>query len=55
MLAPRDTLAAIGAARANGQRIILGGGSLGGITSIKQAGQPDVAGIVVVSSRMSPR
>lgn len=51
MLAPRDTLAAIGAARANGaQRLILGGGSLGGITSIKQAGQPGVAGIVVVSS-----
>jgi pimeloyl-ACP methyl ester carboxylesterase len=51
MLAPRDTQAAIGAARANGaQRLILGGGSLGGITSVKQAGSPGVAGIVVVSS-----
>jgi alpha-beta hydrolase superfamily lysophospholipase len=50
-LAPRDTLAAIGAARANGtQRLILGGGSLGGITSVKQAGSPGVAGIVVISS-----
>ena len=50
-LAPRDTQAAVTAARANGaQRLILGGGSLGGITSIKQAGSPGVAGIVVISS-----
>ena len=51
-----DTRAALQHARARGaNRLLLAGGSLGGITSIKLGAEPDVAGVIAISAPYSAR
>ena len=51
ILAVTDARAALAHARAQGaRRIVLAGGSLGGIASIKLGAEPDVAGVIAVGT-----